>query len=63
MARERDGQPVRFPYIAMFEKNMNIIKTPRGVKANGFSVSPNCMQMLASEISRSIKYIIPGGPV
>ena len=33
---------------------------PRGVKANGFPVSPNSMQILASEISRSIRYIIPG---
>ena len=36
---------------------------PRGVKANGFPVSPNSMQILASEISRSIKYNIPGGTV
>ena len=33
---------------------------PRGVKANGFPVSPNSMQILASEISRSIRYTIPG---
>ena len=33
---------------------------PRGVKANGFAVSPNSMQILASEISRSIRYTIPG---
>ena len=34
---------------------------PRGVKANGFPVSPNSMQILASVISRSIKYTILGG--
>ena len=33
---------------------------PRGVKANGFPVSPNSMQILASEISRSTRYTIPG---
>ena len=34
---------------------------PRGVKAHGFPVSPNSMQFLASEISRSIRYTIPCG--
>ena len=28
---------------------------------NGFPVCPNSMQILASEISRSITYTIPGG--